>query len=145
MPIIALTIWGIQGILMVFDEFYFHHRRGLGKWERIGHPIDTFFFILPFIFCLFSNNSNIFIFLSVISTLIITKDEWVHAEESSAIENWLHALLFMIHPVSLYCLYTVWLDQQFDFIKIQAAIIFAFFLYQIIYWNFIKEKRETSS
>jgi len=26
---------------MGVDEFYFHRRRGLPRWERLAHPLDT--------------------------------------------------------------------------------------------------------
>ena len=32
---------GLQGLAMLVDELLFHRRRGLPRWERIGHPIDT--------------------------------------------------------------------------------------------------------
>ncbi len=38
----------VQTFLITFDEWYFHLKRGLPKWERIGHPLDT----LTAIFCL---------------------------------------------------------------------------------------------
>ena len=38
--------FGMQAALMVFDEGYFHRGRGLGPWERWGHPLDTVTFLL---------------------------------------------------------------------------------------------------
>jgi hypothetical protein len=133
---------------MFFDEFYYHHKRRLGRWESIGHPIDSFFFLLCFGFCVlfsFSNfNLYIFIALSIISTLIITKDEWIHSQESYPTENWLHSILFIIHPISLAGLFSAWRYNLKDLILIQAFIITLFMLYQIIYWNFLQgNKNET--
>lgn len=130
--------------MMVIDEFYFHHKRGLGKWESIGHPIDTFFYLLCFIPCLylkFQTNISLFIFLCLTSTLIITKDEWIHKDQSSGSENWLHALQFIIHPISLLILAVFWREDQLDFIKIQAFIVLLFLIYQVLYWNFFKKNR----
>ena len=31
----------LQGAAMLVDELLFHRARGLPKWERIGHPLDT--------------------------------------------------------------------------------------------------------
>ena len=33
--------FAVQGLAILVDEFWFHHRRGLPRWERLGHPIDT--------------------------------------------------------------------------------------------------------
>ncbi len=140
-----VIVWVIQGLCMFFDEFYFHHRRGLGRWESIGHPVDTLFFLLPFIFCLnFSPvelSESIFIASSIISTLIITKDEWIHAEQSSPAENWLHSLLFILHPLSLGVLYFYWKNGENFLITFQTGIISLFFIYQVVYWNILKKDR----
>ena len=31
----------LQAMAMVVDEGWFHRRRGLPRWERLGHPLDT--------------------------------------------------------------------------------------------------------
>ena len=135
---------------MMIDEFYFHHKRGLKKWESLGHPIDSFFFLITFLFCLTVPYQEkwtwIFITLSVVSTLIITKDEWIHSEQCSGAENWLHAMLFIIHPIALAGLYYAWTASLQNLILVQTIIITIFFLYQLIYWNFPKKGRyETRS
>lgn len=139
-----LGIWISQGICMLFDEFYFHHKRGLGKWESLGHPIDSFLFLICFLFCLAipynTSYETFFIILSVISTLVITKDEFIHTKECPASENWLHALLFILHPISLFVLYKFWVEGENTLIAIQAAIIGLFMLYQLTYWNWINKK-----
>jgi len=39
---IALLIpFGVQAFLIILDEYVFHIKRALPKWERIGHPLDT--------------------------------------------------------------------------------------------------------
>lgn len=149
MPI-SLSVWFIQGILMLFDEFYFHYQRPLQRWERIGHPLDTLFFLSVFVFSLFgvptdTDHQNVFIGLSVISCLLITKDEWVHTKLCAAGENWLHAMLFIIHPISLMVLYRFWQDQELSWIKIQTLIIGVFLIYQILYWNIFQPKETHAS
>lgn len=130
---------------MFIDEFYFHHKRGLGRWESIGHPVDTFLFLIPFIICLSWSYeefiSKVLIVTSVLSTLIITKDEWIHSEQSSGAENWLHSLLFILHPLSLGVLYYFWTNKEIFYIQIQAGIISLFFIYQVFYWNILKKDR----
>jgi hypothetical protein len=145
-----LSIWILQGLLMFVDEFYFHRKRRLKRWESLGHPVDTFLFLACFaytlIFPFHPDNFMIFTILSIISTLIITKDEWVHTQESSAGENWLHSLLFIVHPIALIALFFAWSYSFNIFIFLQTFIISLFLIYQIIYWNFYqRDPLETKS
>jgi hypothetical protein len=158
----ALIPFCIQGVAITFDEMYFHHKRGLPTWERIGHPIDTLSLlicILMVVFVPFSANSlKIYLGLSVLSCLMVTKDEFVHKHHCCASENWLHALLFILHPITL-CVagmmwpviqgvtvpfwMSTWLDNAValkQFIHMQAFTIFLFFLYQVVFWNIIWRK-----
>ena len=77
------------------DEFYFHVKRGLPKWERIGHPLDTLTVLACFAFILIfpysSLNLKIYIGLALFSCVFVTKDEFVHKECCPASEQWLHA------------------------------------------------------
>lgn len=146
MQALILVIWVSQGILMFFDEFKYHHKRGLKKWERVGHPIDSFFFLIPFVYTLYFSNIYIFLVLSLVSCLIVTKDEFVHAKECDAPEQWLHSVLFIIHPIAFIGLWLAWQNGFSQIIKFQSLIIFLFMLYQIIYWNFyIGKQNEAKS
>jgi hypothetical protein len=154
----------LQALLIGIDEGYYHIKRGLPVWERIGHPIDTLFFLLCLLFTLFmpysDTNLKIYIGLTILSCLMVTKDEFVHKHYCPAAENWLHALLFILHPITLitaglmwpviqgatvptWLLY--WLDNSealHTFMTGQTLLIFIFFAYQVIFWNFIwKEKK----
>lgn len=140
MQTIILSIWILQGILMFFDEFKFHHERGLKAWERIGHPIDSFFFLLPFLYIYNFSFDYIFIILSIFSCLIITKDEFIHSHECNSPEQWLHSVLFIIHPISLYGVYLAAKLGLNKIILIQSVIIFIFMTYQILFWNLYKAK-----
>ena len=31
----------LQALAMLVDELHFHRQRGLPRWERLGHPLDT--------------------------------------------------------------------------------------------------------
>lgn len=135
---------------MLFDEFMFHRQRTLPLWERVGHPIDTFFFLLCFFYCLTipfntGNVLNFYIVLGVISTFVVTKDEWIHKELCCATEAWLHSLLFILHPISLYILFLFWRKSLLLPIAIQSAIVMTFLIYQIIYWNFTKRNTDENS
>jgi hypothetical protein len=151
--------FAIQAIGMVFDEGYFHIRRGLPNWEKIGHPIDTCSVLLCIGWVLFVPFSKaaliIYICLASFSSILVTKDEFVHKEHCPATENWLHALLFTLHPITLACAgfmwpviqgvpvaswITLWLDQPEKlhlFIQTQFGVMTLFLFYQIIFWNVI--------
>lgn len=132
---LIITLWAFHGLLAIVDEFKFHRDRGLGRWERIGHPVDSIFFIAPFIYTHFFENTTVFLVMCALSCVIVTKDEFIHNHECNSTEQWLHSVLFIMHPISLYGLWYFWQNNQMIFITMQTSIIFVFMLYQIIYWN----------
>ena len=130
----------LQGLAIFFDEFYFHHRRGLGTWEKVGHPLDTLTVLIGYLFLLFNSYSiaNLYIFIGIaaFSSLFVTKDEFVHAELCDPAEHWLHALLFILHPLSFLSAALLWRNQLGEnIIKLQSIVLGIFILYQIIYWS----------
>lgn len=132
----------LQGLVMGVDEFYCHQRRTLNKWERLGHPADTITFMACLAFLIFAEPGSvslpIYVVLSVISCLFVTKDEWQHRELCNGFENWLHALLFMLHPVVLIWAGYLWWsnDPSSDWVLPSAlALSGGFFFYQLLYWN----------
>ncbi len=153
LPICVLAMaaaFALQGGLLLIDEFYFHRRRGLGLWERVGHPIDNLLLFLPLIFAFFSAPETgtarwIYFGFSALSCLLITKDEWVHTRECSASENWLHALLFVLHSVALGSAAWAWIQTGTSFREAleggnlsgkvfagQLALMVLFFGYQVL-------------
>lgn len=153
----------LQAAAILFDEGWFHLRRGLPRWERIGHPIDTLTVLLCFAFVLWVPYSKQALFpyclLAIFSCIMVTKDEFVHKEHCPASENWLHAILFILHPITLFTAGMIWpIAQGTDplpwlsswsghgeffsmFLKGQASLMACFMLYQIIYWNFVWEEK----
>lgn len=134
--------FGLQAALMLIDEIYCHRRRTLRLWERIGHPLDT----LTFVFCLgwlhFAPRADrslaVYALLALFSCLFITKDEWEHRDLTSGFENWLHALLFILHPIVLIWAGVLWwwgIDWPIDTFLVGAAL---FMIYQALYWNLWK-------
>ena len=123
LPIFVLAMAGafaLQGGLLLIDEFYFHRRRGLGLWERVGHPIDNLLLFLPLFFAFFRAPDTdsarwVYFGFSALSCLLITKDEWIHTRECRASENWLHALLFVLHPVALGAAAWAWIQAGSSF------------------------------
>ncbi len=159
MWITALVPFALQALAIAFDEGYFHVRRGLPKWERIGHPIDTLSVVLctgyviwvPFT----SSTLPFYILLAIASTLLVTKDEFVHKYHCPASENWLHALLFTLHPITLTVAGFIWpvsqgvelapwISRWLDnapllhlFLYGQFTLLCLFFIYQVLFWNII--------
>lgn len=156
---LALLPFFLQAIAIGIDEAVFHVRRGLPLWERIGHPIDTFSVILCMGYVLFVPFSTkaliIYAILAAFSCLLVTKDEFIHKEHCPGAENWLHALLFTLHPITLTMaglLWPVvqgsavpsWMEKWLSypealsyFLQGQFGAMIFFFFYQIIFWNII--------
>ncbi len=155
----SLIPFALQALAIGIDEVFFHRRRGLPRWERIGHPIDTFTVLLCMGYVLFVPYSKQAILpyalLAILSSLMVTKDEFVHKEHCPASEQWLHAILFILHPITLLSAALIWPCAQgietaawlsswiekrhllHSFLIGQVFAMFLFMTYQIVYWNFI--------
>lgn len=130
----------LQGIAMVIDEGHFHRARGLPRWERIGHPLDTLTIAICLGWLLATTPSSpvalpVYVGLSIFSTLFVTKDEAVHAARCSPGEHWLHAILFILHPIVLAAFGYLWWTGAVGLLLGQLGIAIAFMAYQILYWN----------
>lgn len=139
----------LQSIAMAIDEFYFHHKRGLGLWESLGHPLDTLTVIAAFAVIFFFPASEafkvLFVGLSIFSCVFVTKDEFVHAKLCSWKENWVHAFLFMVHPALFVTAFFIWTNgggsnfifgMSFKgFILVHLLLLTSFMMYQLIFWN----------
>lgn len=131
----------LQGLAMLIDEFVFHRRRGLPRWERLGHPLDTLTTLLCYAWLVGvpANKPNalgIYLALCAFSCLFITKDEFVHARLCAPLETWLHALLFVLHPVVFLAFGVIWYSGSHDWI-LRGALgsTLALLTYQFVYWN----------
>jgi hypothetical protein len=126
-------------VLMGIDEV-FHNKRGLGLWESFGHPLDSFTVFVPMSYIAMNDYTEkgkvIFTILAIFSCIFITKDEWVHTKECSAMENWLHSVLFILHPLVFLCSGMLWRFYPDDeFLPYQAIAVGVFMLYQIFRWS----------
>ena len=135
--VLSAIAFSVQGIAMFIDEFYFHMRRGLGRWERLGHPVDTLFFIAALWGGLNADRiGNAWAAgIAVLSSLVILKDEFEHKKLSSVGENVLHGVLFMIHPLVLIA---VWFErvQLGNWVLVPPVV---FLLYQVVYWGLLRK------
>jgi hypothetical protein len=145
---LVCSLFIIHSMGMLVDEFWFHHRRSLPRWERWGHPLDTLTvlicYLLSFTLAATARNLPVYILAAVVSTFFITKDEWVHAKVCTGGEMWLHACLFALHPILLIAigLFTFKWGMQYTgyeffrtFLIGQTILTLLFALYQIFYWN----------
>lgn len=129
----------IQGILMGVDE-QIHMKRGLGTWERLGHPLDTLTVLIPLSYIAFhrygEGELTAYIIMAIFSCLFITKDEFIHSKECGPMENWLHALLFVLHPLIFLSAGILWkYHPENNFIKYQPVLVLIFMIYQIFRWS----------
>ncbi|HTJ46581.1 MAG TPA: hypothetical protein VL463_30955 [Kofleriaceae bacterium] len=129
----------LQAAAMAADEGYFHRRRGLPRWERRGHPIDTLSVAIAYAYLALASptttHAEIFALIAFASCVIVTKDEPIHARLCTAGEHWLHAILFVLHPIVFACFAALWWQHVTTPIALQLALTIAFGLYQITYWR----------
>lgn len=134
----------LQGLVILIDEFFFHHRRGLPRWERIGHPLDSLTVLICLLYLVFTDRTPttemIYYLLAAISCAFVTKDEWIHRRVCTAEEMWLHSILFIVHPLVLFAAMAEW-EAQRPLILAAAGGVFVFIIYQIAYWSFIAPAR----
>jgi len=129
-----------QCVLMVVDEGWFHRIRGLPRWERISHPLDTLTLVgcLGWLVATESRSPaalSVYVGLAVFSTIFATKDEAMHAGLCSAGEHWLHAMLFALRPIVLAAFMYLWWIGTVSLLVGQLGITIGFLAYQVIYWN----------
>jgi hypothetical protein len=140
MNALALTLMGLHALLISIDEAH-HRQRGLPRWERVGHPIDTASVLACYLVALLLEPARsalvAYVLLAAFSCLLITKDEFVHARECSPGEHWLHAMLFVLHPLLLIAAALLWVTGERGMLSIPATATALFGLYQVIYWSFL--------
>jgi len=134
----------LQAFAMIADEVWFHRRRELPRWERIGHPLDTLTIAICLAWLLVAHPSStalgVYVGLAITSTLFVTKDEWVHAKHCTAGEQWLHSLLFVLHPIVLAAFALTWWTGSTGLLAGQLAVTLGFLLYQVVYWNVVEPR-----
>jgi hypothetical protein len=130
---------GLQACAMLVDELYFHRQRGLPRWERLGHPVDTLSVLACYAIALSLRPTEahavVYLIAAGFSCLLITKDELVHAQRCSPLELWLHSVLFVLHPVVLGIGGLLWFRQEGAMLWLSASLTAAFGAYQLLYWN----------
>lgn len=135
----------LVSLLMGYDEVL-HGRRGLGAWEKLGHPIDTLTVFAPLSFIAINEYTYdrliVFIILAVFSCLVITKDEFIHTQECEPLENWVHSLLFVLHPFIFVSSAIIWKYHPEDnFLTFQSIAVGVFMIYQVLRWSLSWKER----
>jgi hypothetical protein len=139
LALVAFAFFAQAGAMFV-DEHRFHRRRGLARWERLGHPLDTLTVLACYAWLLAEPPTRahaiVYVALVMGSSLFVTKDEPTHALRCTPGEHWLHALLFVLHPmVLLGAGWLWWTRAPAVLLALAAASTASFGLYQLLYWN----------
>lgn len=131
----------LQVAMMAVDELWYHRRRGLPRWERLGHPIDTLSVALCYGWLALARPDQphalaVYVGLAAFSCALITKDERIHAGRCQLGEHWLHAWLFVLHPI-VFAAFGVWwwLGGATWPIGAELGLSAGFMLYQLAYWS----------
>ena len=155
----AAPWWLLAGGMLV-DELYFHRRRGLPRWERLGHPVDTAAVLaclaIPLLLPPAPAWRRLFAALAAGSIALVTKDEAVHLRRCGPGEARLHALLFMLHPLALLCALLAWpvwpgllaqgqAEPLRRALAAQLGLGLLFLIYQAVYWNLLCESAPAST
>ncbi len=137
---------------MFFDEFVFHRKRGLPKWERLGHPLDTLSAIACYAWLAFRPPASphalaVYVALCLFSCLFITKDEFIHAQVCEPTEMWLHALLFVLHPIVFLGFGVIWYFGLAPVVvKVELLLSVGLLVHQLVYWSpFVRQFRANST
>lgn len=140
LPILLVPAF-LQALAMIADEGVFHRRRGLNRWERIGHPFDALCVAGCYAWLLSRSPTDpnalaIYIGLAAVSCVLITKDEFVHARVCKPLEHWLHAVLFVLHPIVFLAFGVIWWNGGGElWIALQLGLTVACALHQVVYWS----------
>lgn len=147
--LIALII--LHVILMNLDEHYFNKNRAHSRYEILSVISDGILFLIPLLIAIFVSYdeswSIIYKTLGAISMISIVKNELFY-KGLDVRERLTHACLYVLHPIILFTFYESWQNNYFDthtnFWMIQLVYVglgFKTICYQLIYWNYIHEKK----
>lgn len=125
----------LLGVLMFVDEVFFHRKREVPAWERWGHPIDAMVVLIALVILWWEGPMWLYATVAMISCLTVTKDEWVHARLCTPTEHWLHAVLFLLHPVFFYAAYQLRWTYGTLFLWMMAIIALSI-THQVWFWNY---------
>ena len=140
----------LQAALMIVDERVFHRARSLGEWESWGHVADSAVFAAALapaaLLAPAHGPAMLYAAGAVASTLLVTKDEWIHAGECGGAEQWLHSLLFVLHPCVFLSVAALWSRGEGGLLRAGLpAVVAAYSFYQWFYWIAGRRFREETA
>ncbi|MET0793182.1 MAG: hypothetical protein ABW061_16800 [Polyangiaceae bacterium] len=141
----------LQMLAMFWDEFVFHRARGLPRWERIGHPLDTLSAALCYAWLVRTPPDGahalvVYVSLCAFSCLLITKDEFIHARLCKPAEAWLHAVLFVLHPIVFLAFGVIWRLRIAPWLlTVELGLTLGLLVHQIIYWRFFDRGQRSTA
>ncbi len=148
MLVLLLLPAALQMLAMAWDELVFHRRRGLPRWERLGHPLDTSSAALCYAWAILSPPHSpraltVYVALCAFSCLLITKDEFVHTRLCQATETWLHAVLFVLHPIVFLGFGVIWQSGGAAWtLELELVGTLLLLLHQVLYWSVLRPRTE---
>ena len=136
----------LQSVAMGVDELGCHRHRAVPRLEWQGHVLDTSAFLLclvwPLLFAPTAPHLVAYAGLGGFSCLLVTKDEWTHHVGCAGSEHWVHALLFLLHPVVLIATACLWAGSGAPLpppelarrmLWLQAGLVGAFLVLQCLF------------
>lgn len=145
----APLLWVTHGCITMYDELFLHRKRGLTLYEARLHWIDTALVVFVQALAVFCEPTGftmtLYLLAAILSCLSITKEEWLHREVCSGSEHWLHAMMFMLHPLSLLAAGITWqrldrplihlADWRLNVLLVYTAGTAIFLVYEMFYWR----------
>ena len=142
----ALAAALVQAAAMSWDELVLHRRRRLGAVESWGHVADSLSYLIALAIAALAPVAPpwkaAYVCAAVFSCALITKDEWIHAEECEPSEHWIHAVLFVTHPCVLILVGILWIRGEAGVLRlILPGAVALFCAYQAVYWIAMGRRR----
>lgn len=142
----------IHVTLITLDEHYFNKNRFHSKYEIWSILADGILFLIPILFATFVpfNPKWVFLYkaLAGLSMVSIIKNEFFYKDLCKG-ERLTHACLYVLHPIILFNFYESWQNNYFQnnmnfwmFQLLYVGLGVKTLTYQVIYWNYIHEKKE---
>jgi hypothetical protein len=142
----------IHVALITLDEHYFNKNRFHSKYEIWSILVDGILFLIPILFATFVpfNAKWVILYktLAALSMVSIIKNEFFY-KDLCKWERLTHACLYVLHPIILFNFYESWQNNFFQnnmnfwmFQLLYVGLGVKTLTYQVIYWNYIHEKKE---
>jgi hypothetical protein len=134
-----------------YGEYALKRKRVLSQNEINSATVDGVLFLAIVALTIFTKFSTswgyVYISLAILSCISIIKNELFYPVNISPKERIIHAFLYVLHPLILYCFYISWslnffvTNMTFWTMQLLYLILgFKTITYHIIYWNYIHDK-----